>query len=58
MMNVPPIGEVTKLVKSFQTMFLKHNEAHMALIQALGEHGGVLIPESKSLDQAYEDPLP
>jgi hypothetical protein len=53
-MNVPPIGEVTKLVKLFQAMFLKHNGAHMALIQALGERGGVSIPESKILDQAYQ----
>jgi hypothetical protein len=26
----------------------------MALIQALGEHGGVSIPKSKILDQAYQ----
>jgi len=31
-MNVPPIGKVTELVKSFQAMLQKHNEAHMALI--------------------------
>ncbi len=53
-MNMPPIGKVTKLVKLFQAMFLKHNEAHMALIQALGERGGVSIPESKIFDQAYQ----
>jgi hypothetical protein len=57
-MNVPPIGEVMELVKSFQAMLLKHNEAHMALIQVLGKHEGVLILKSKSFDQAYEGPLP
>jgi hypothetical protein len=57
-MNVPPIGEMMELVKSFQAMLLKHNEAPMALIQVLGTHGGVLIPESKSFDQVYEGPLP
>ncbi len=38
-------------------MFLKHNDVHMALIQALGKRRGVLIPESKSFNQAYEGPL-
>jgi hypothetical protein len=57
-MNVSPIGEVIELVKSIQAMLLKHNEAHMALIQVLGKHRGVLISESKSFNQAYEGPLP
>jgi hypothetical protein len=47
-MNVPPIEKVMKLVKSFQVMLLKHNEAHMALIQTLGKRRSMLIPKSKT----------
>jgi hypothetical protein len=48
-MNVSPIGKVTKLVKSFQAMFLKYTEAHMALIQALVNVEVYQSPKAKSL---------